>query len=77
MPSTPDVERIAGPALLALGDHLNDIDKYAPAAARRYVAALLAGKSGTPHTSELHPLADRLLRECVLDELSLNRRGAA
>jgi hypothetical protein len=55
-----DVDRITGAALLALGDHMNDVDKFAPAAARRYVEALIAGKPGTPHTSQLHPQADKL-----------------
>jgi hypothetical protein len=72
-----DVERIAGLAIQALGEHMDDIDKYAPGAARRYVQALLAGKPGTPHTATLHPLADRLLRECVLDVMAMDRRQAA
>lgn len=75
--STTEVERITGIALQALGDHMDDVDKYAPAACRRYVAALLANKPGTPHTRELHPLADKLLRECVLDQMALERRSAA
>jgi hypothetical protein len=72
-----DVDRITGAALLALGDHMNDVDKFAPAAARRYVEALIAGKPGTPHTKSLHPFADKLLRECVLDVMALERRNAA
>ena len=71
------LDDITGAALQALGDHMDDVDRYAPAAARRYVAALLAGKPGTPHTTELHPAADRLLRECVLDALTTARRSAA
>ena len=72
-----DADRIAGLAMQALADHMDDIDRYAPAAARRYVTALLAGKPGTPRTTTLHPLADRLLRECVLDVMATDRRHAA
>lgn len=74
-----DIDRITGLALQALADHMDDIDKYAPAMIRRGITAQLQRRPGLVRDAHLSSDAQRLIRavtEDAVEEYLLHRSVA-